>query len=85
MIGNLSFPEIPPDQFSRRAGTATKWIGKWIRRKGCGYPPSFRSELFLPASVHLGMPIIGIDRETRDAPIGHSDGSVSREYGEFYL
>jgi hypothetical protein len=30
---------------------------------------------------HAGKP--GIDRETRDALTGHSDDSVSRDYGEF--
>ena len=27
----------------------------------------------------------GIDKEIRDALTGHSDGSVSRDYGEFYI
>jgi hypothetical protein len=26
------FPDIPPDRFGRRSGTATKWIGKCIRQ-----------------------------------------------------
>jgi integrase len=28
----LLFPEIRPDRFGRRAGTATKRIGKWVRQ-----------------------------------------------------
>src|SRR6516165_10307994 len=29
----LLFPDIPPDRLGRRAGTATKRLGKWVRQK----------------------------------------------------
>jgi integrase len=81
----LLFPEIPPDRFGRRAGTATKWIGKWVR-----HTVGMTDRRFDPN--HSGRHRFisecreaGVDEETRNALTRHSDGSVSRDYGEFYI
>ena len=79
----LLFPDIRPDRFGRRAGTATKWIGKWARQKvgitDRRFDPnhSWRHRFISECRE------AGVDKENRDALTGHSDGSVSRDYGEF--
>ena len=68
-----------------RASTATKWIGKWVRGT-VGVtdrrfdPNHSRRHRFISECREAG-----IDEETRNALTGHSDGSVSRDYGEFYI
>lgn len=84
-IGGLLFPEIPPDRFGRRAGTATKWIGKWVRGTvgitDRRFDPSHSWRHRFISECREAR----IDEETRNALTGHSDGSVSRDYGEFYI
>jgi integrase len=85
------FPDLKPDRFGRRAGTATKELGRWLRRvqKDLGillvdkvhYVPNhswrhrFKSEA---RSVRM-------EQEVHDALTGHRDGRVSRDYGEYYV
>jgi integrase len=81
----LLFPDIPPDRFGRRAGTATKWIGKWVRGT-----VGITDRRFDPNHAWRHRFVsecreAGVDEETRNALTGHSDGSVSRDYGEFYI
>jgi integrase len=81
----LLFPEIPPDRFGRRAGTATKSISRWIRQT-----VGIEDDRLAPSHSWRHRFIsecreARIDEETRDALTGHSDGSASRDYGEFYV
>lgn len=88
------FPDLKPDRFGRRAGTATKKIGAWLRhlQKETGvvlvdkekYVPNhswrhrFKSEC---RRVHM-------EEEVHDALTGHQEGrgkKVSRDYGEYYI
>lgn len=85
------FPDLKPDRFGRRAGTATKEMGRWLRRlqKELGtvlvdsvhYVPNhswrhrFKSEA---RSVRMA-------EEVSDALTGHREGKVSRDYGEYYI
>jgi integrase len=81
----LLFPNIRPDRFGRRAGTATKWIGKWIRQTVGVTDRRFDPNHSWRHRFISECREARVDRETRDALTGHSDGSVSRDYGEFYI
>lgn len=85
------FPDLKPDRFGRRAGTATKEMGRWLRRvqKELGivlvdkvryvanhsWRHRFKSECRRA----------GIEEEYHDALTGHREGTVSRDYGEYYI
>lgn len=85
------FPDLKPDRFGRRAGTATKAMGRWLRRlqKESGvllvdtvrFVPNhswrhrFKSEA---RRVHM-------EEEVHDALTGHREDRVSRDYGEYYV
>jgi len=85
------FPDLKPDRFGRRAGTATKEMGRWLRRaqKVLGillvdkvryvanhsWRHRFKSECRR----------VQIEEEVHDALTGHRDGKVSRDYGEYYI
>jgi hypothetical protein len=81
----LLFPDIPPDRFCRRAGTATRWIGKWVRPKVGITDHRFDPKHSWRHRFLSECREAGVDRETCDALTGHSDGSVSRDHGEFYI
>jgi integrase len=90
------FPDLTDGRYGR-AGTATKNIGRWLRRvqKDLGillveeprYAPShswrhrFKSEARRVGTDQR--PIMS--EETSDALTGHYEGKVSRDYGEYYV
>jgi integrase len=79
------FPDIRPDRFGRRAGTATKQIGEWVRNTiGITDPRLAPSHAWRHRFISEAREA-GIDTETRGAITGHSDRSASREYGDFYV
>jgi integrase len=85
------FPDLTPGRFERRAMSATKRIGDWLRRlqKETGillveknrYAPnhSWRHRFISEARR------VRIEEEVHDALTGHQEGSASRDYGEFYV
>jgi len=85
------FPDLTPDRFGRRAGSATKRIGDWLRRlqKETGillveknrYAPnhSWRHRFISEARR------VRMEEEVHDALTGHREGTASRDYGEFYI
>jgi integrase len=81
----LLFPDIPPDRLGRRAGTATKRLGKWVRQKVGIIDRRFDPNHSWRHRFVSECREAGVDRETQDALTGHSDGTVSRNYGEFYI
>ena len=90
------FPDLRDGRYGR-AGTATKNIGRWLRRvqKDLGlllveeprFAPShswrhrFKSEARRVGNDQR--PIMS--EETSDALTGHYEGKVSRDYGEYYV
>ena len=68
-----------------RASTATKWIGKWVRGTVGITDRRFDPNHSLRHRFISECRETGIDEKTRNALTGHSDGSVSRDYGEFYI
>jgi hypothetical protein len=64
----------------RRSGSA-KWVRGTVRVTDRHFDPNHsRRHRFISECREAG-----IDEETRNALTGHSDGSVSRDYGEFYI
>jgi integrase len=90
------FPDLK-DGLYGRAGTATKNIGRWLRRvqKQAGiilveeprFAPNhswrhrFKSEARRVGKDQRPM----MSEETSDALTGHYEGKVSRDYGEYYV
>jgi integrase len=90
------FPDLTDGRYGR-AGTATKSIGRWLRKlqKEAGvllvekprFAPNhswrhrFKSQARRVGKD--GRPIMS--EETSDALTGHNEGKVSREYGEYYV
>jgi integrase len=83
--GRLVIPRHTARSIWEARWYGTKWIGKWIRR-----PVGIMDRRFDPnhAWRHRFTSKCreaGVDEETRNALTGHSDGSVSRDYGKFYI
>ena len=90
------FPDLTDGRYGR-AGTATKNIGRWLRRvqKDLGIllveEPRFAPNhswrhRFKSEARRVGKdqrPIVS--EETSDALTGHYEGKVSRDYGEYYV
>jgi len=85
------FPDLKPDRFDRRAGTATKKIGAWLRRlqKETGvllvdkmrYAPNHSWRHRFKSEARR----VRLEEEVHDALTGHREGKVSRDYGEYYV
>jgi len=87
------FPDLRPDRFGRRAGTATKKIGAWLRRlqKETGvllvektrYAPNHSWRHRFKSEARR----VRMEEEVHDALTGHREGRgrVSRDYGEYYI
>jgi site-specific recombinase XerC len=85
------FPDLKPDRFDRRAGTATKEIGRWLRRvqKDLGvllvdetrYAPNHSWRHRFKSEARR----VRMEEEVHDALTGHREGKVSRDYGEYYV
>lgn len=85
------FPDLKPDRFDRRAGTATKAMGRWLRRvqKDLGvllvdevrYVPNHSWRHRFKSEARR----VGMEEEVHDALTGHREGKVSRDYGEYYV
>jgi integrase len=85
------FPDLTPDRFGRRAGTATKRIGRWLRglQKETGvllvdetrYAPNHSWRHRFKSEARR----VRIEEEVHDALTGHREGKVSRDYGEYYV
>jgi integrase len=75
------FPKVTPDKFGSRGGNATKGISNWVRHevgitdKRIKPTHSWRHR-FKSISREAGIP-----EEIHDAITGHTNGSVSRDYG----
>jgi integrase len=94
--GGPLFPDLTDGRYGR-AGTATKNIGRWLRRvqKAAGIllveEPRFAPNhswrhRFKSEARRVGndqRPIMS--EETSDALTGHYEGKVSRDYGEYYI
>jgi integrase len=85
------FPDLKPDRFGRRAGTATKEIGRWLRRvqketnvllvDKARYAPNHSWRHRFKSEARR----VRIEEEVHDALTGHREGRVSRDYGEYYI
>jgi len=85
------FPDLKPDRFGRRAGTATKLIGRWLRRlqeeigillvEKNRYAPNHSWRHRFKSEARR----VRIEEEVHDALTGHRTGNVSRDYGEYYV
>jgi integrase len=85
------FPDLKPDRFNRRAGTATKEMGRWLRslQKDLGillvdsvhYVPNHSWRHRFKSEARR----VRMEEETHDALTGHREGKVSRDYGEYYV
>jgi integrase len=85
------FPDLKPDRFGRRAGTATKEMGRWLRRlqKDLGvvlvdkvhFVPNHSWRHRFKSEARR----VRMEEEVHDALTGHSEGRVSRDYGEYYI
>lgn len=86
------FPDLTPDgRFGRRAVTATKRIGRWLRglQKETGvllvdtkrYAPNHSWRHRFKSEARSAR----IEEEVHDALTGHREGRVSRDYGEYYI
>lgn len=85
------FPDLKPDRFGRRAGTATKEMGRWLRRvqKDLGillvdkvrYVPNHSWRHRFKSEARR----VRMEEEVHDALTGHREGKVSRDYGEYYV
>lgn len=85
------FPDLMPDRFGRRAGTATKRIGRWLRglqeeTKALlvdtkRYVPNHSWRHRFKSEARR----VRIEEEVHDALTGHREGKVSRDYGEYYV
>jgi integrase len=89
--GGPLFPDLKPDRFGRRAGTATKEIGRWLRRvqketnvllvDKARYAPNHSWRHRFKSEARR----VRIEEEVHDALTGHREGRVSRDYGEYYI
>jgi integrase len=72
------------DRFNRRAGSATKRIGRWLRGLLVDtkrYVPNHSWRHRFKSEARR----VRIAEETHDALTGHREGKVSRDYGEYYV
>jgi integrase len=85
------FPSLTPDRFGRRAGTATKRIGDWLRKLQkeknvlLVEKPRFAPNHSWRHRFKSEARRVRMDEETHDALTGHTEGKVSRDYGEYYV
>lgn len=85
------FPDLTPDLHGRRAGSATKRIGRWLRqvqeRTGVLLveEPRFAPNHSWRHRFKSEARRVGMDEEVHDALTGHREGKVSRDYGEYYV
>jgi integrase len=85
------FPDLTPDLHGRRAGSATKRIGRWLRQvqKRTGVllveEPRFAPNHSWRHRFKSEARRVGMDEEVHDALTGHREGKVSRDYGEYYV
>jgi integrase len=85
------FPSLTPDRFGRRAGTATKRIGDWLRKLQdekkvlLVEKPRFAPNHSWRHRFKSEARRVRMDEETHDALTGHRAGKVSRDYGEYYV
>jgi integrase len=85
------FPALTPDRFGRRAGTATKRIGDWLRRLQeeknvlLVEKPRFAPNHSWRHRFKSEARRVRMDEETHDALTGHRAGNVSRDNGEYYV
>jgi integrase len=85
------FPDLTPDRFGRRAGSATKRIGRWLRQvqEESGvllvdtkrYVPNHSWRHRFKSEARR----VRIEEEVHDALTGHREGKISRDYGEYYV
>ena len=77
------FPNLTPDRFGKRAGTATKKISRWVRREvgiaDSRKAPSHSWRHWFKTQCRKA----GIPEEVHDALTGHSGGGVGRDYGSY--
>jgi integrase len=85
------FPDLTPDLHGRRAGSATKRIGRWLRQvqEQTGVllveEPRFAPNHSWRHRFKSEARRVGMDEEVHDALTGHREGKVSRDYGEYYV
>ena len=85
------FPDLTPDLHGRRAGTATKRIGRWLRQVQAESgvllveEPRFAPNHSWRHRFKSEARRVGMDEEVHDALTGHREGKVSRDYGEYYV
>ncbi len=85
------FPDLTPDLHGRRAGSATKRIGRWLRQvqEQTGVllveQPRFAPNHSWRHRFKSEARRVGMDEEIHDALTGHREGKVSRDYGEYYV
>jgi integrase len=85
------FPDLTPDLHGRRAGSATKRIGRWLRqvqeRTGVLLveEPRFAPNHSWRHRFKSEARRVGMDEEVHDALTGHRESKVSRDYGEYYI
>ena len=80
------FPSLGTDYFGRRGGIATKRVSRWLH-DAVGIPKDRRiapSHSWRHRFISECRAAEILD-STRDALVGHDDGSTSRDYGEFYI
>jgi integrase len=79
------FPNLTTDRFGKRAGSGTKRIGRWVRRKvGITDPrkaPSHSWRHWFKTACRKA----GIEEEIHDALTGHGTGHVGRDYGDYVV
>jgi integrase len=74
------FPDLKPDQLSKRAGNWSKWWGRYVRAMGITDPRkvfhSFRH------GFKAACRAAEIEEEVHDGITGHAGGGEGRRYGK---
>lgn len=81
--GARIFPELKPDKNGRETAVFSNWFSVF-KRKTCGITDSRKAFHSLRHVFKDGLREVGVTEEVSDALSGHSNGSVSRNYGGGY-
>ena len=84
--GSPLFPDLKPDKFGRRAGTATKKHGRWVRKTvGIADPRKDPAHAWRHRFKDACRRVKGMPREAIDALMGHKNPANEGEsYGRGY-
>jgi integrase len=77
--GSTLWPDLTPDRFGSRGGTATKVLGRWVRSLGITDPRKV-----LHSACHRFKDVCraaGVPKDVHDALTGHTAGDVGSTYG----